>query len=150
MICKICNIDKKRDDFYLGDRTCKFCRKEKVRQYRRDNLQKCKDYDKKRFKDDPRVIARHKKYAATENGKQKGNKSKNKYTVNNAIKKGASNLVNNAVRDGRLIKRPCEVCGSVKRIHGHHCDYSKPLEVIWLCSLHHREWHDKNGSGING
>lgn len=46
----------------------------------------------------------------------------------------------NAVSRGTLIKAPCEVCGT-DRVHAHHDDYSKPLEVRWLCPLHHRHIH---------
>jgi hypothetical protein len=45
-----------------------------------------------------------------------------------------------AIRTGRIIKKPCSVCGN-KIAHGHHFDYSKPLEVVWLCPLHHKERH---------
>ncbi len=48
--------------------------------------------------------------------------------------------VNNAVRDGRLIKTPCEFCGDPK-VHGHHKDYSRPLDVIWLCAKCHNRLH---------
>lgn len=44
----------------------------------------------------------------------------------------------NAVRGGRISRMPCEVCGDPKS-EGHHDDYSKPLEVRWLCFKHHRE-----------
>jgi hypothetical protein len=49
--------------------------------------------------------------------------------------------VSNAVRDGRL-DRPnrCSRCNEKGRIEGHHEDYSKPLEVIWLCTLCHRRY----------
>jgi hypothetical protein len=46
--------------------------------------------------------------------------------------------VGNAVRDGRLKKCPCVVCGNIKS-EAHHTDYSKPLDVIWLCKPHHRQ-----------
>ena len=39
----------------------------------------------------------------------------------------------------KLDRKPCEVCG--KKAHAHHEDYSKPLEVTWLCHKHHRERH---------
>lgn len=48
----------------------------------------------------------------------------------------ARNLVQHAKRRGDLIPQPCEVCGS-EDVHAHHDDYSKPLEVRWLCSAHH-------------
>lgn len=48
--------------------------------------------------------------------------------------------VNHAIRDGKLDRMPCVVCGN-ERSEGHHEDYSKPLDVIWLCRKHHREVH---------
>ena len=46
----------------------------------------------------------------------------------------------NAIRDGKIKQEPCAVCGSAKS-QGHHEDYSKPLDVIWLCSRHHADRH---------
>lgn len=55
-------------------------------------------------------------------------------------KTAARNAVSNAVRDGLLHKRPCERCGSFDS-EGHHDDYSRPLDVQWLCPKHHAERH---------
>ena len=54
-------------------------------------------------------------------------------------------MVMDAVRRGSLVKLPCKVCGD-KKTHGHHEDYSKPLEVIWLCKTHHFEIHRRYGN----
>ena len=45
-----------------------------------------------------------------------------------------------AVKTGAIVRSSCERCGSANT-HGHHEDYSKPLEVVWLCPLHHAERH---------
>lgn len=51
----------------------------------------------------------------------------------------ARTAVNNAVRDGRLKKRPCAVCGETRKVQAHHADYSKPLDVTWICFACHRQ-----------
>jgi len=56
----------------------------------------------------------------------------------NPDKYRARTAVNNALRDKRLQRQPCKVCNDT-RSQAHHCDYSKPLEVDWLCFKHHRE-----------
>lgn len=56
----------------------------------------------------------------------------------------AVNKLNNSIQSG-LIKRPekCSRCISTVNIQGHHPDYNKPLEVIWLCVLCHNSEHKK-------
>ena len=63
------------------------------------------------------------------------------YRVNNPEKKNAHQAVQTAIRNGSLIKQPCVVCASTKRIHAHHDDYSQKLDVTWLCHTHHIERH---------
>ena len=41
---------------------------------------------------------------------------------------------------GRVIKKPCEVCGSTNA-EKHHEDYSRPHDVNWLCRDHHLDLH---------
>lgn len=45
-----------------------------------------------------------------------------------------------AIKKGRLIRLPCEVCGAVN-VQAHHPDYRKPLKVRWLCRKHHGQEH---------
>lgn len=55
-------------------------------------------------------------------------------------------LVALALEKGELINpQKCEDCKNEGcRIEGHHDDYTKPLEVRWLCHKCHYEWHVSN------
>lgn len=56
----------------------------------------------------------------------------------------ARKSVQQALRSGQLHKQPCEVCGCV-RVHAHHEDYTRRLDVRWLCPQHHTDCHvEKN------
>jgi len=52
----------------------------------------------------------------------------------------ARNLLDKAVRQGKITRLPCEVCGNPKT-EAHHENYSKPFDVQWLCKKHHNEIH---------
>ncbi len=55
-------------------------------------------------------------------------------------KSKARSLARKAIKMGRLVRRPCEVC-DVTPAEAHHDDYTKPLDVRWLCPHHHRQHH---------
>ena len=57
-------------------------------------------------------------------------------------------MVRDAVKSGKLQKLPCEICETTIKVHGHHPDYSKPLEVVWLCVKHHGERHRTRTYGL--
>lgn len=61
------------------------------------------------------------------------------YRERNPEKHAAHSAVNREIRAGRFTPLPCEVCGS--KANAHHDDYSKQLEVVWLCPKHHAERH---------
>lgn len=55
-------------------------------------------------------------------------------------KRQAREKLRYAVSANKVKKLLCQVCG-VSKSEGHHDDYDKPLEVIWLCSQHHKDIH---------
>lgn len=58
------------------------------------------------------------------------------------IQEDCRKITQKAIEDGKLIKGPCEVCGTTKNIETHHPDYYKPLKVNWLCKSDHSAWHN--------
>lgn len=60
----------------------------------------------------------------------------------------AALIVLDAVRKGELVRPDrCESCHAEKKLEAHHDDYSRPLDVRWLCRLCHKGWHRHNGPG---
>lgn len=114
-------------DGHLGK--CKDCTRADAARNREENLERYREYDRSRSKD-PLRAARQAKVIEG-------------WIERNPEKRAAQVAVGNAVRDGRMFKpEGCEMCGtSDRRIHGHHDDYSKPLEVRWVCPPCHKEIH---------
>lgn len=70
---------------------------------------------------------------------------KDRWAAKNRDKRKAEWTVRNAVRDGRMVKpKRCQGCGKRKKLEAHHPDYSKPLEVQWLCTPCHGETRHKS------
>lgn len=52
------------------------------------------------------------------------------------LKRSARRKVATEIEAGRLNRQPCRHCGAVKA-DAHHRDYTKPLEIEWLCRRCH-------------
>ncbi len=83
------------------------------------------------------------KYRHTEHGRQRVNERMAKYRMlpEVQVKDRARIVVNLAVRRGELHPKVCH-CGN-RKSEAHHHDYSKPLEVEWLCRQCHADLHRK-------
>lgn len=134
--CFKCQRTLPRSEFYkhpmMGDGLlgkCKECARADVTANRRAKIDYYRSYDVKRFREDPKRRA---------DTYRTSHELAEKYPD----RQKARTAVGNAIRDGRLIRRPCEVCGIAKS-EAHHDDYSKPLDVRWLCRRHHEEHHHR-------
>jgi hypothetical protein len=135
--CFKCGEIKPLSDFYkhsqMKDGTvnkCKVCNKLDVAAHRVKNIDKIRAYDRDR-------------------GNRQSSDYCKSYRERYPNKYRAVNMVNNQKRMGNIFEMPCEICGSYNVV-AHHDDYSKPLNVRWLCQAHHKQWHAANGEGING
>lgn len=82
---------------------------------------------------------RYKKYRKTEVGKISVKNTQKRQYKKFREKAMARAKLNYHVKCGKIKKQSC-FCGEIK-VDGHHSDYSKPLEVVWLCRLHHLQLH---------
>lgn len=135
--CFKCNKTKPLSEFYkhkqMADghlNKCKSCTRLDAAIHRDKNIERVRAYDRRR-------------------GNRQPPSYQKEYREKNPAKYKATVAVNNALRQKKIEKAPCEVCGR-HDVHGHHDDYAKPLEVRWLCPIHHRQWHIENGEGRNG
>lgn len=134
-ICFKCNKEKSLLEYYRHSQMkdchlnkCKDCSKEDTATYRNNNIEKVRESDRQRDKLPYRVKLRI--------------KNVEKFRKKFPLSYKAHYDLSNAVRDGRVIKpKECSSCNKIKLLHGHHEDYSKPFDVIWLCVPCHRQLH---------
>jgi hypothetical protein len=144
--CKICKTIKLLQDFgksktgkYGYDAQCKKCRYARTgRAHFLKNKEKCYENAKKWHANNREHI--------NEKARERYLQDKTpiiKRDRKHAEKRKAQHLVQTHVRRGKIIKPSiCSICNcESKRIEGHHADYSKPLEVIWVCNQCHHNIH---------
>ena len=106
---------------------CVACANIRTAAYRNANLDKVRTHDRERSKEPERTeYLRNQVYD---------------YRAKNPEKVRAHWKVKQAKKTGRLTPKPCVKCGDAKSA-AHHEDYSKPLDVIWLCYSCHKHLHN--------
>jgi hypothetical protein len=66
---------------------------------------------------------------------------KKEYIARHPEKNACRVAFRNADRRGDVRRKPCFVCGA-KKVEAHHWDYTKPMDVFWLCRSHHVAVHN--------
>ena len=144
--CKRCGTEKNEEEFN------KWYKKSGSSGYRQ-NCRECdhllnkefreKNSDKLKVKRRNRNGAQPKRYC-TDPKQQKRNedvyRSQRKYPE----KRAARTFLNSYIKMGKVMKpNSCEICLQKAKVEGHHEDYSKPLEVKWVCKKCHTDIHWK-------
>jgi hypothetical protein len=131
-VCTVCGETKALDDFppFIhgkdGKRAqCRECHRAAKKQWRLTS---------------PQAQAFDREYVKRPEVRVKVAERVKRWYAENPEKQKAQGQLRHAVNTGRLTRGACAICGDQKT-HGHHEDYSKPLDVIWLCALHHRRLH---------
>ena len=140
-VCPKCRVEKTLDEFYT-DRstkdgytsTCKECRAEYIRAYyQRPGVRELKREANRRF-------------FKTDRGKALKEKHRKIYYQKHLHKMRAHQKLNNECAAGRVVRPDmCGKCGKLCKPEAHHDDYSKPLDVRWLCTRCHTDYHMANG-----
>lgn len=129
--CRWCGRTKVLDDFYthpeMSDghlNKCKQCVKDYAR-HRRLVSDRPREIDNRRYRE----------------GKKDNRRFEREFPERVAPAKRASCAVQRAIKKG-LLNRPsvCEWCKQDAFCEAAHEDYSKPLDVRWLCRRCHRRW----------
>lgn len=163
--CTKCGADKPTSEFYrrrdqkdgLATR-CISCSKEYAHSHRAENLELVRSQEKS-CRNNPEAKLRMKEYNKKyreENKARLSEQTKARLAlphVREAFARNAANtkarhpervkarqVLNKAVRNGKVEKLPCMVCGADKS-EAHHTSYSEPLVVVWLCKGHHEQVH---------
>lgn len=133
--CFKCSVAKPLDEFYrhsamadghLGK--CKSCTKVDVAEHRAANIERVRAYDRARANKPHRVALRERVVR--------------EWIAEHPDRRAAQIALGNAVRCGRVIPWPvCALPECDCKPEAHHPDYSRPLDVVWLCRAHHKQAH---------
>ena len=140
--CTMCGKPKDESDFYSGFVRCKVCVKDYQKAYRdKQNANKPPDWKQKTKDKAAYQKAWNKAHPgyATEQKRIWWHKNKDRLKVKWAVR--------DALKSGKIQRLACFVCGSEKS-EAHHANYSRPIDVVWLCREHHVELHKEHKQRI--
>lgn len=150
--CKICkSLEAKKYNKENREKCA-----EKLRIWREKNPEKSKEYSKTdREKNRELIIARRrtpesrkKIYEIVKKWQSKNiervRENRRDWKRKNRDQENAKSQIAKALRKGKMLRPDmCENCKIKCKPEGHHFDYSKPLEVQWLCFVCHKQIHGK-------
>lgn len=107
-------------------------KKEYYKRWRLNNLIKIKECNERFNKNNPNYFKNWIK-----NNVEKASAIFRRYREKNQERIKSQRIANKAYP----IKQICSITGCNNLGERHHIDYDKPLEILWLCRKHHREFH---------
>jgi hypothetical protein len=131
-VCKACTKIHYKDKHYNEHRDACLERSRKQKEENRDGYL---DYLRNYYQENKEKLRENNKLYQ-KNNRDKANERSRAYRITEEgnMKEKARSRVQTALRNGTLIRPSiCECCNQELFVEAHHEDYSKPLEVNWLC-----------------
>jgi ribosomal protein S27AE len=144
LTCRSCNQKKPVDLFPPKRRRCRACAAQVTAEWRQKHPERHKaNVERWRVNNPERRLELQRRWLksnrkiATENGRRWKQLNPERAHVMEV----AATRVRSAIRKG-VLSRPacCEQCGTTGAIEAAHYDYTRPLDVRWLCRRCHRAW----------
>lgn len=155
--CRKCGIEKDLSEFHKDSNTkdglayaCKHCRCKYQREYQSQHREHYRRLFAKHRLDHPEQYKWYREeYTKTTQYRIMHSQKAQEYKKSHREAIKAHNKVTKAIISGKLV-RPgfCSQCNSTGKIEAHHPDYSKPLEVVFLCVKCHMEEHKRLRSQV--
>lgn len=130
-------INESAKQYYYKNRKKKL---EKRAEYRKKNKSKISLKEAlKRMSDKDRFEKnRQRHYEWSKENRKKLNDYQKQWYQKNKEKRRAHVILNRAIKSGKIMRpNSCSQCNVECKPDGHHEDYNKPLEVIWICRKCH-------------
>lgn len=145
-LCLDCQQSKPVEEFCIRQGKpswqCRTCAKAYMKDWRQRRAKEIREYNKAYAVANPEW-ARLKSNKAYQRKKPAAKARVARWKEANPEKRQAHALVRKAVKSGELVKPSvCEDCDRSSRLDAHHHDYTKPLQVRWLCKWCHRKVHN--------
>lgn len=139
-VCKVCTKIHYKDKHYNEHRNEYL---ERSRKQKKNDHESYLEYLRNYYNENKEKL-REKNKEYQKNNRDKINERSRRYRKIEVVsmKEKARDKVQKAIRKGTLVRpSTCDDCGQDMFVEAHHEDYSKPLDVQWLCKDCHWKRH---------
>lgn len=171
-VCTGCGLNKNADEYSMilnrrkervRSKRCKECVREYKRRHYAENRDKYLEKSRKQYWSDveywseynkryreenrEKIAAQVREHMSCEKVRERTNARYRRYRKDPEFRRRekARGMLNKRIQSGKIIKPDeCSQCGKTGNIEGHHPDYDKPPEVIWVCKKCHEDIHQSN------